>query len=856
MKNYFLPFFFFFLVGALGAQTTIRGKVLDSDSGDPLIGATIVVKNTSVGAAADVSGSFEITTSLNLPLTLECYFLGYSTREVLLTSAEEGLVIRLRQSGFLADEVVVSASRKAEKITQTPSTINVITARQLEEMPTFNIGELIARQKGVDYVRAGVLGTGFNVRGFNSAFNPKNLQVNDNRLSSLIATGLPLGPLSTIVKEDIERVELILGPSATLYGPNANNGLVATVTKDPRTSQGTTVALGMGNQGLFTGRLRHAEQINDKFAYKISGEYTQGVEFDYVDTVYLGTDPRTAIAKEELELDRNFNSLRGEAALYYTPKQGHDLILSYGGSKSNNLAQTNAGRNQIKDWRVHYYQLRYTSPRVFAQAYYTQSRTDSTYAINQRTQNYWSFKNAGFSEEEALRRSYKEAWFGASPEAGIALNRGALFQDQSNRFNAELQYNNKIGNISYVVGSQYQLDQANSLGTYLLDNNGAGVNIGQIGGYLQAETTLDDKLKLVFGARGDYHELYGFNFIPKGALVYLLEEGSLRLTYGKGIAAPTILNLEGDLFGGLLLGNGRGFTVRDTDLSTGEFTETVINPLEVETIQTIEIGYKGIVKNKLFIDANAYYNISQNFLSPAINIAGGAPAGTARTVVKRGDELMSNVVPGTPESGSAFVLTYLNFGQVNTYGFDLGLTYSLNSRVNLVANYSYFDFTLDEEDPSNDGNRDGLVNALDLPINTPNHKASFAFNYSDKKFFGSILTRWVQAYDFFSGINVAARGSSDIFLNLPAVPALGLEAERYELAENARFGRTFNNGPLGGFVNVDVSMGYRINEKITLGGQVVNVFNNTNVREFVASPFIGRLYQLELKVNLPGYVKK
>ena len=240
------------------------------------------------------------------------------------------------------------------------------------------MGELAGRTKGVDYVRAGVLGTGLNVRGFNSAFNPKNLQVNDGRFSTLIATGLPLGSLGTVVKEEIERVEIILGPAAARYGPNAHNGLVNTITKDPRDYQGTTFALGAGNQNVLTGRFRHAQVLlKDKLAFKITGEYTQGTEFDYVDTVYIG-----GAAFEELDLNRDFDVLRGEAQVYYTPKENHDLIFMTGHSNSNNLAQTNAGRNQIQDWRVHYYQLKYQSPRWFAQAYFTQSRTDSTYAIN------------------------------------------------------------------------------------------------------------------------------------------------------------------------------------------------------------------------------------------------------------------------------------------------------------------------------------------------------------------------------------------------------------------------------------------------------------------------------------------
>lgn len=849
--NQILMAFLMLLSVSLSAQTTLSGNIKDATTGEALVGAAVVLNGTSIGTVADEKGSYRLETTLKTPFTITCSFIGYASKEVVITEGGAvSLDFTLGQQVNMTDEVVVSASRRAEKITQAPSTISIINAKTIEETPTFNIGELAARQKGVDYVRAGVLGTGLNVRGFNSAFNPKNLQMNDNRISSLIATGLPFGVLGTVVKEDIERVEIVLGPSSALYGPNANNGLVNTITKDPRVYQGTTVVVGVGNQNVLSTRLRHAQKLNDKFAYKITGEYTRGTEFNYADTVYIGSDPRTSLAKTEIDLNRDFSSLRGEAALYYSPKKGNDIILSYGGSNSNNVAQTNAGRNQIKDWRIHYFQLRYSSPRFFAQAYYTMSRTDSTYAINQATQNYWSYRLAGIDEATARQKMLKTQYFAP---LRLDLARGALFQDKSNRFNAEAQYNNNFGGVNLITGVQFQSDMANSNGTYLLDNGGKGVTINQLGGYAQLERTFAKKFKAVLAARADNHDRYGFNFIPKGALVYLLNEGSVRFTYGQGIAAPTILNLEGNLFGGLVLGNGQGFTIRDYNVTTKEVTESVIKSIGVEKLKTFEIGYKGSIKKKLFIDANAYYNISENFLSPLINIGANTNTNIKRTVSKRGDERISAIIPGVADTGTATVLTYLNFGKVNTYGFDLGLNYYFTPQFNAGLNYSYFEFKLDKTDMNNDGDRNGIVNEIDLPINTPKHKASLALNYSGKKLFASLFTRWVQSYDFFSGINVAAASNPDIYTNLAAVPALGLPAQKYTLAENARYGRYFNYGPLGGFVNIDLGVGYRINKMFTVGGQITNLFDNNKVREFIAAPYIGRMYQLEVKVNLPAY---
>ena len=136
--------------------------------------------------------------------------------------------------------------------------------------------------------------------------------------------------------------------------------------------------------------------------------------------------------------------------------------------------------------------------------------------------------------------------------------------------------------------------------------------------------------------------------------------------------------------------------------------------------------------------------------------------------------------------------------QVVTYGADLGLNYYFTNVLSLALNYSYFSFNLDRDNLDNDGNKDGKVTDTDLPINTPAHKGSLAVNYSGKKFFGSVFTRYVQAYDFYSGINVAVAANS----------TLGVR-------ENACFGRTYNCGPLSGFTTVDVSAGYRLSSYLT-----------------------------------------
>ncbi|MCV6631054.1 MAG: TonB-dependent receptor [Flavobacteriaceae bacterium] len=793
---------------------TLSGTVTETN-GTPLMGVNVVILGANKGAVTDFDGKYQIPNIAAGTYTVRMSSVGYANHEATVSITAGQTTTHnasLAASTNALEEVVITANKKAQKVTDVPATVNVIRAKDIQDFPSFNLGELAARQKGVDFVRTGVLGTGINIRGFNSAFNAKNLQVTDDRISTLIATGLPFGSFSTVTKDDVERVEILLGPNGTLYGPNAHNGLVSTITKNPFTSEGTTLAVGAGNQKVVTARVRHAQKIGKKWAYKLHLEKSTGTEFDYTDTVYFAGN-----SYKELELDPDFDSFKYGGAVHFRPNEGSEVIAYYGHSNNSNLAVTNAGRNQIKDWEIDVAQIKYVSKHIFANFYYTWSRTEDTYAINQRTQNYQSFILGGFSEQEALRRSYTEQWNSAF---GIALPRGAVFKDASERMNGELQYNNNWGAFYLTAGVQYQKDMADSKGTYLLDQDGS-IDIAQTGGYAQMEYKLSDLgLNFLFGARYDNHDLYGSNFIPKFAVTKSLGSGMLRFTYGKGIAVPSILNLKGNLFGGLLIGNGEGFTLSDG---------SKVDPLEVETINSFEVGYKGQLAGKLYIDANAYYNISENFITPAIevsNIAGGV------SVTHVGDQPVSELLG---IAAAPFVLSYKNFGKVNTYGADLGLNYYFTDQVRASMNYSWFDRSLDKNDLGNDGNGDGVVLETELPINTPNHKFSLGAHYAGSKFYGSVFGRYVQKYDFFSGINIAAKtqdlngdGTNDVI-------------------ENAQNGRTWNYGQLGGFT-LDANMGVHLKPGLTLGVNVTNILD-AEMREFVASPAIGRLFSIELKYN-------
>ena len=333
-------------------------------------------------------------------------------------------------------QVVVTALLRSEKITRAPAPVQVLTPRNLDLFAGSNPGELYARLNGVEFTRYGVDGTTFNARGLNSAFNNKILQIVDGRIStSALSGGLPVFNNGSTIKDDIGQIEVVVGPQTALYGPNAHNGVFNTLTKDPRQYPGTSVSLSAGNQNQVSGRLRHAVQLNDRWAYKIAGEYAVGREFEFIDSVYIGP---AGIAIPERNVDFNFRHLRGEAHAYYTFNPKTEIILSGGASSHDFLQVTTSGRNQMKGVGYSFLQARFKSPRLYANVYNTWGTLGQSYNLTAYTQTYWLRTQPGPGN--------------LPPEQAelVALN-AAGFREQSRRFNADLQYNNRFPEAGFFV---------------------------------------------------------------------------------------------------------------------------------------------------------------------------------------------------------------------------------------------------------------------------------------------------------------------------------------------------------------------------------------------------------------------
>jgi len=839
---------------AVSSQTTgkISGRITDKQSGVPLVGAYITLKGSSASTASDESGSFTLANIRIGKATLVISYVGYG--DIMLAAnvmGGETTIVdgALSVSNRPGNEVVVTASKRPEKITRAPASISVINAKDFDQSSSFNVGELASKIQGVEFIRTGVTGVGFNARGFNNAFNAKILQMTDGRNSMMAgSSGLPSGIMNTVVKEDIERLEIVLGPNSALYGPNAHNGIANTITKDPRKWQGTDIAVGGGNQEVFSGRFRTATKVSNKFAYKLSGEYTTGKEFEWNDSIYAGGSIYgPAVAIPERIPSYQFRHMKGEAHAYYSLTPKSDLIASYGGSDNNFLSVNNTGRNQIRGWKFSYLQLRYVSKHLFAQVYETWTNVGNSYGIPGYTRDYWNRTHSTITDPANPLYKVLGRLPPDSAEAN-ALRLGNMFKEKSKRFNAEAQYNYNFTSIglNLVTGITYQKDDPKTFGTVLIDAK-EKVQITQYGGAIQLEKTLPADFKLVAAARLDHHSLFGDLFAPKVALVKGVPGGAVRLTWGKALAAPIILFQRASVFG-LVFGNGNGVAYIPNGAKFSDAAQQQITaPLKPEEINTWELGYKGAVGSKLYIDVNGYYGNSKNFLSPALTVGGRA--------LKVGEIPITNalLIPGAVTNDtlkSAAFSTYFNYGQVKSYGVDLGINYFFTNNISLAVKYSWFGSDITKNNIKNDANKDGYVSLEERSLNASSNRLASTLSFQNLckgKMFINLSVRWVDQFDMYSGNQIATEaGAGKRGLVYGGLNPINGQARNYV--------KNYDWGALGGFTSVDISAGVKLNSMLNLTAGVSNLFD-TEQREFVGSPSIGRLFSVEFKAHIPNTVK-
>lgn len=228
----------------MAQQGSVSGRVTDADTGDPLVGANVLVVGTNLGAATDVNGEFSISRVPAGAQRLNANYIGYGSQSMNVDIPADGSAnadFTLSVAALNLNEVVVTGAGTAVEKSKIGNSVGVVNMESLEDAPITNFSDILqGREKGVVMLPNGGLngeGASIRIRGTStlSQSNEPVVYIDgvrvDNSASGVGPGGTP-SRLDEINPDAIERIEILKGAAAaSLYGTQAANGIIQIFTK-------------------------------------------------------------------------------------------------------------------------------------------------------------------------------------------------------------------------------------------------------------------------------------------------------------------------------------------------------------------------------------------------------------------------------------------------------------------------------------------------------------------------------------------------------------------------------------------------------------------------------------------------
>ncbi|MDB5283354.1 MAG: TonB-dependent receptor [Bacteroidota bacterium] len=257
----------------------LTGKIIDSRSKEPMVGATVLVKGTQVGTATDANGNFKLTVPADAK-TLRVSYVGYVVKDMPI-GATTNFNITIESSDIAGNEVVVTSSRVAESIKEAPVQIEKMTAREIRSAASGDFYQSIGNFKGVDIVTTSFGFKVINLRGFGDTRSLRTKQFIDGVDKEAPGLNFPIGNMVGANDLDLENIEIVSGAASSLYGANAMQGVISMNSKSPYDFKGFAVQLKGGGTTVpgpyMDLQLRYANTFGkkNKLAFKFTGEFSQ-----------------------------------------------------------------------------------------------------------------------------------------------------------------------------------------------------------------------------------------------------------------------------------------------------------------------------------------------------------------------------------------------------------------------------------------------------------------------------------------------------------------------------------------------------------------------------------------------------
>jgi len=488
------------------AQNNLTVILKNTESKEPLIGATVTITDLKKALSTNAQGEVTFSDIPDGIHSIEYRYIGYTSKVDTLTfplANTQPLIVLLEEAeGKELEQVVVTSTRSSRTIANIPTRVEVISGEELGEKASMKPGDirmLLAESTGIQTQQTSATSGNAAIR----------IQGLDGKYTQIIRDGFPLYSgfsgglgLLQVAPLDLKQVEVIKGSSSTLYGGGAIAGLVNLVSKTPTDERQLDFLLnGTSAKGL-DASVFYGEKFN-KVGTTIYAAYNHGSPYD-PSSVGLTAIPRfnryTINPKLWVYLNERTTLNVGINATVENRIGGDlDYIEGRGSTQHSYFEQNKTGRYSSQLQLDHNLNDKEKLTFKNSVSYFDRTITLPDYRFS-------GVQVASYTEANYTRNGEKADWV-----AGLNFLTDHFGEERNNTFPLR----------SYTYNT--------------------------IGGFVQNTFNISPKVTLETGVRGDYHNDYGFLFLPRiSGLWKINEHFSTRLGGGLGYKAPTVFTEDAE----------------------------------------------------------------------------------------------------------------------------------------------------------------------------------------------------------------------------------------------------------------------------------------------------------------------
>ncbi len=631
----------------MAAQQTVSGTVTDSD-GNPINGATIGIKGTENKIFSNEEGKYIIAIPSGSK-TLTFQYADYQVQEIEVTSNVINVTMSKNVDIFdlsleeLMNMEITTAGKKAEKISDIPASVVVVTREDIEKFGYIDLYEILSNVPGLFIIdQKEVGGKTIGVRGFWAPYgNSIIFMINGVRQDRMSSDG---GFYSSnyVPVESIDRIEVIRGPMSVIYGPGAFFGAINVITNDSKESI-NDISFAYGNLNTIKASIRNTIVKDDlKLSINAGIYHTDGPDFKHSD---MSTQNLSALTLNNSTKD-----------IWGSQYKSFNISSEYKGFYANyNFDMNTTGRYLVYPAynEGSFVTRTYTSASIGYKKSFLEDKflMDGRFVLHSGdTRGEWDWINPDttitYGGDNNIKEDYElELNIFYSPLEKLDISAGLFFRSI---IESEMQTY-----VPYLESYQYDLESpANNFGSFLQADIDLGRKFKLIAG-LRAEkffnydltyavfpaVTEDFITQRVLSQSNGSFKYEEIELLPRFAAIYKINETNiLKFMYGKAMNIP-----EPIITGAQILSAGQPL-------------------LEPEFINTYELNYLSVIFEKLSISTSVFYN--------------------------QLDNLIINLLYLDNESGSWIGLNK-NAGELTTMGAELTINYNPTDNLNTQLSFTY-----------------------------------------------------------------------------------------------------------------------------------------------------------------------